>query len=101
MSLLANGETQETQVGLKTTWLLLRQFPVLTASARKELSGMVGDRMIGSWSDVKWGTRTVQGRLNSDWKRSEARNTGGVRVLVVAKKSCNGNGAKGDRKVEA
>jgi len=100
-SLLDKGEAQETQVGLKRAWLKLRQLSVLTANARKGLSGMVGDRMIGSWSDVKWGTRTVQERLNLDWKQFEARNTGGVRVLVGAKKSRNGDGAKGDREVEA
>ena len=100
-SLLAKGEVRETQVGLKTTWLKLRQIPVPTAKARKELSDMVGDRMVGSWSDVKRGMRTVQGSRTSSWKQFEERHTGGIRVLVGAKKSLNGDGAKGDRKVKA
>ena len=98
---LDSGEARETHVGLKKAWQELCQTPVLTANDRRVLSCMVGDRMIGSWSDVKWGTRTVQERLNLDWKQFEARNTGGVRVLVGAKKSRNGDGAKGDREVEA
>ena len=96
-----NGEAQETQVGLIKVRQELRQPSMLTAIVWKRLSGMAGDRMVGSWSDVNRGTRTVQGRLNSNWKRIEARNTGGVRVLVGAKKSRNGDGAKGDREVEA
>ena len=62
---------------------------------------MVGGRMEGSWCDVKWGTRTVQGSGVHGWKQSEEPHTGGVRVLVVAKKFRNRDGAKGDRKVEA
>jgi hypothetical protein len=57
--------------------------------------------MVGSWSEVKWGTRSGQGSgvHPRDW--GEEPRSEGVRVLVVAKKSRNGDGAKGDRKVEA
>ena len=57
--------------------------------------------MIGSWSDVKRGMRTVEGSRFYGWKELWNRHPGGIRVLVVVKKSCNGDGAKGDRKVEA
>ena len=61
---------------------------------------MVGDRMVGSWSEVKWGTRSGQGSGVHPRRRGEEPRSEGVRVLVVAKKSRNGDGAKGDRKVE-
>jgi hypothetical protein len=62
---------------------------------------MVGDRMVGSWSEVKWGTRSGRGNGVHGLRRSEEPCPEGVRVLVVAKKSRNGDGAKEDRKVEA
>ena len=62
---------------------------------------MVGGRMVGSWSDVKWGTRSGQGSGVHAPVGAEEPPPEGVRVLVVAKKSRNGDGAKGDRKVEA
>ena len=62
---------------------------------------MVGGRKVGSCCGVKRGTRTVRGSGVDGWKQSEEPHTGGVRILVVAKKSRNGDGAKGDRKVEA
>ena len=62
---------------------------------------MVGGRMVGSWSDVKRGMRTVQGSGVHGWKQTEEPHTGGIRVLVVAKKSRNWDGAKGGREVEA
>jgi hypothetical protein len=67
----------------------------------RESSGMIGDRMVGSWSEVKWGTRSGQGGGVHVLRRSEEPRPEGVRVLVGAKKSRNGDGAKGDRKVEA
>lgn len=62
---------------------------------------MVGDRMVGSWSEVKWGTRSGRGSGVHPRERGEEPRPEGVRVLVVAKKSHNGDGAKEDRKVEA
>ena len=62
---------------------------------------MVGDRMVGSWSEVKWGTRSGRGSGVHPRERGEEPRPEGVRVLIVAKKSRNGDGAKGDRKVEA
>jgi hypothetical protein len=57
--------------------------------------------MVGSWSAVKWGTRFGQGSGVHPRRRGEEPRPEGVRVLVVAKKSRNGDGAKGDRKAEA
>ena len=62
---------------------------------------MVGDRMVGRWSEVKWGTRSGKGGGVHGPRGSEEPRPEGVRVLVVAMKSLNGDGAKGDRKVEA
>ena len=57
--------------------------------------------MVGSCCEVKRGTRTVQGSEVHGWREPEEAHTGGVRILVVAKKSRNWDGAKGDRKEEA
>ena len=62
---------------------------------------MVGERMVGSWSEVKWGTRSGKGGGVHGCSWPEEPRSEGVRVLVGAKKSRNGDGAKGDRKVEA
>jgi hypothetical protein len=62
---------------------------------------MVGGRMVGRWGVVKWGRRSGQGSGVHGSSRPEEPRPEGVRVLVVAKKSRNGDGAKGDRKVEA
>jgi hypothetical protein len=61
---------------------------------------MLGERMVGSWREVKWGTRTGGSGVHPR-ERGEEPRPEGVRVLVVARKSRNGDGVKGDRKVEA
>jgi hypothetical protein len=66
-----------------------------------ESSGMFGDGMVGSWREVKWGTRSGKGSGVHGLRKPEEPRPEGVRVLVVAEKSRNGDGAKGDRKVEA
>jgi hypothetical protein len=55
--------------------------------------------MVGSWSDVKRGSRTKGGAAFMAREPEEPR-LGGDRVLVVVRKSRNGDGAKGDREVE-
>ena len=62
---------------------------------------MVGDRMVGSWSEVKRGMRAGREAEFMTERRSEEPRPEGIRVLVVARKSRNGDGAKEDRKVEA
>jgi hypothetical protein len=98
-SLLAKGEAREPRQPVEGQ--ALRQTAMLTASAWMETSGMVGDGMVGSCRDVKRGTRSGQGSGVHDLKGSEEPHPEGVRVLVGAKKSRNGDGAKEDRKVEA
>jgi hypothetical protein len=98
---LGKGEAREAQAVPERGGQEKRQIPVLTARARKGSSGMVGGRKVGSCCEVKRGTRTVGGSGVHGWKQSEEPHAGGVRILVVAKKSRNGDGAKGDRKVEA
>ena len=99
-SLLDKGEAREPQADPRRA-RQLRQTTAPTASTRKETFGMVGDGTVGSWSDVKWGTRSGQGSGVHAPSGAEEARPEGVRVLVVAKKSRNGDGAKGDRKVEA
>jgi len=61
---------------------------------------MVGGRMDGRWCDVKRGSRT-KGGAEFMVKGPKEPRLGGDRTLVGAKKSRNGDGAKGGRKVEA
>ena len=49
---------------------------------------MVGDRMVGSWSVVKWGTRSGQGSGVHGWRWPEEPRPEGVRVLVVCAGQC-------------
>jgi hypothetical protein len=75
-----------------------RCFPAGAAQGRCRV---VGDGTVGSWGDVKRGTRPGKGGGVHLRERSEEPQPGGVRVLVVVKKRGNARGAKGDRKVEA
>lgn len=62
---------------------------------------VVGDRMVGSWSDMNQGSRTGEGTAFMADERPEELCPGGDRASVVAKKRGNARGAKGGRKVEA
>ena len=62
---------------------------------------VVGDRMVGSWSDMNQGSRPGKGTVFMDRRRPEELCPGGDRAFVVAKKRGNARGAKGGRKVEA
>ena len=99
-SLRAKGEAREAQGVPQREWQALSQITAPTANGRQGASGMVGDRKVGSWSEVKWGTRSGKGSGVHGLRRPEEPRPEGVRVLVVGKKSRNGDGAKGDRKVE-
>jgi len=99
-SLRTIGEAREAQSFLSKGGQKTRQFPVLTARARQELSGMVGGRMVGSCCDVKRGSRP-EGGAEFMAKGSEEPRLGGDRALVVAKKSRNWDGVKGGRKAMA
>ena len=56
---------------------------------------MVGERMVGSWSEVKWGTRSGKGGGVHGCSWPEEPRSEGVRVLGGAKKSRNGDGSQG------
>jgi hypothetical protein len=71
-----------------------------TVSAAAGVHGVVGDRMAGSWSDVNQGSRSGA-RNGVHGQVPEEPSPEGDRVLVVAKKSRNGDGAKGDREMRA
>jgi hypothetical protein len=71
---------------------------------REQQIGMhrvVGDRMVGSWSDMNQGSRPGKGTVFMVRRRPEELCPGGDRASVVAKKRGNARGAKGGRKVEA
>jgi hypothetical protein len=63
--------------------------------------GVIGDRMVGSWSDMNQGSRTGKGTAFMVCRRPQELDPGGDRASVVAKKRGNARGAKGGRKVEA
>ena len=101
-SLLAKDEAREPVLSPIKGGSNERQIPGINSErGRRESSGMVGDRMVGRWSVVKWGTPAGKGSGVHGCSRPEEPRLEGVRVLGVAKKSRNGDGAKGDRKVEA
>jgi len=93
------GEAREPHLVEKTE--KQRQTLMLAARAWEETSGMVGDRMVGSWSDVKWGSRSgnSDGVHGAARARSEEPSPEGDRASVGAKKRGNARGAKGGRDV--
>jgi hypothetical protein len=70
-------------------------------SSKIGMHGVVGDRMVGSWSDMNQGSRTGEGTAFMVCGRPEELCPGGDRAFVVAMKRGNARGAKGGRKVEA
>jgi hypothetical protein len=56
--------------------------------------------MVGSWSDMKQGSRFGKGTAFMTGRGSEEPYPKGDRAFVVAKKRGNARGAKGGRKVE-
>jgi hypothetical protein len=70
-------------------------------SSKIGMHGVVGDRMVRSWSDINQGSRPGKGTAFMVWKRPEELCPGGDRASVVARKRGNARGAKGGRKVEA
>ena len=70
-------------------------------SSKIGMHGVVGDRMVGSWSGMNQGSRTGKGTTFMVYRRPEELYPGGDRASVVATKRGNARGAKGGRKVEA
>ncbi len=100
-SLLLNGEAKNGNRPVKGK----RQFRDLslerTVSSKIGMHGVVGDRMVKSWSDMNQGSRPGKGTAFMVCGRPEELCPGGDRAFVVAKKRGNARGAKGGRKVEA
>jgi len=71
-----------------------------TVSRKIGMHGVVGDRMVGSWSDMNQGSRA--GKERRSWLQTEPEEPcpEGDRASVVARKRGNARGAKGGRKVE-
>jgi hypothetical protein len=55
-----------------------------TVSSKIGMHGVVGDRMVGSWSDMNQGSRTGKGTAHRVCGRLEALCPGGDRASVVA-----------------
>jgi hypothetical protein len=72
-----------------------------TVSRKIGMHGVVGDRMVGSWSDMNQGSRAGKERRSWPLRRPEEPCPEGDRASVVARKRGNARGAKGGRKVEA
>ena len=100
-SLLLKGEAKTGNRPVKGE----RQFRDLSlesaVSSTIGMHGVVGDRMVGSWSDMNQGSRTGKGTAFMVSRRPEELCPGGDRASVVARKRGNARGAKGGRKVEA
>jgi len=72
-----------------------------TVSRKIGMHGVVGDRMVGSWSDMNQGSRAGKERRSWLLAGPEEPCPEGDRASVVARKRGNARGAKGGRKVEA
>src|SRR5882762_6645541 len=72
-----------------------------TVSSKIGMHGVVGDRMVGSWSDMNQGSRSGEERRSWLHGGPEEPCPEGDRASVVARKRGNARGAKGGRKVEA
>jgi hypothetical protein len=66
-----------------------------TVSSKIGMHGVIGDRMVGSWSDMNQGSRTGKGTAFMVCRRPEELYPGGDRASVVARKRGNARGAKG------
>jgi hypothetical protein len=71
-----------------------------TVSRKIGMHGVVGDRMVGSWSDMNQGSRAGKERRSWPLGWPEEPYPEGDRASVVARKRGNARGAKGGRKVE-
>ena len=65
------------------------------------MHGVVGDRMVRSWSDMNQGSQAGKERRSWLQKGPKEPCPEGDRTSVVAQKRGNARGAKGGRKVEA
>src|SRR6476660_1873633 len=71
-----------------------------TVSSRIGMHGVVGDRLVRSWSAMNQGSRSGEERRSWPHGGPEEPCPEGDRASVVARKRGNARGAKGGRKVE-
>jgi hypothetical protein len=69
-------------------------------SSKIGMHGVVGDRMVGSWSDMNQGSRSGEERRSWRLGGPEEPCPEADRASVVARKRGNARGARGGRKVE-
>ena len=69
-------------------------------SSKRGMHGVVGDRMVRSWSDMNQGSRAGKERRSWPLGGPEEPCPEGDRASVVARKRGNARGAKGGRKME-
>ena len=72
-----------------------------TVSSKIGMHRVIGDRMVGSWSDMNQGSRFGKGTAFMTCRGSEKPCPKGDRAFVITKKRGNARRAKGGRKVEA
>jgi len=84
-SLWSKGEAQEVSFSFEKGGDKRHQTLALTARAQRGGFGMFGGRMVGSWCDVKWGSRLGTG-AEFMAGRSEEPRPRGDRALIVAEK---------------
>ena len=101
VSLRLCGETKNGSRPVKGKRQLLDLSLERTVSSRIGMHGVVGDRTVGSWSDMNQGSRLGKGTAFRTARGSQEPSPRGDRACVVAKKRGNARGAKGGRKVEA
>jgi hypothetical protein len=100
-SLLLYGEAKNGNRPVKGKRSIPRPIPGEHSEQQIGMHRVVGDRMVGSWSDMNQGSRPGKGTEFMVRRRPEELYPGGDRASVVAKKRGNARGAKGGRKVEA
>jgi hypothetical protein len=100
-SLLQSGEAKNGNRPMKGKRSIRDLSLERAVSSKIGMHGVIGDRMVRSWSDMNQGSRPRKGTAFMVWKRPEELCLGGDRATVVARKRGNTRGAKGGRKVEA
>ena len=100
-SLLLKGEAENGNRPVKGEWIICDLSLESTVSRKIGMHGVVGDRMVGSWSDMNQGSRSGEERRSWLHGGPEEPCPEGDRASVVARKRGNARGAKGGRKVAA
>jgi hypothetical protein len=100
-SLLLKGEAKNGNLPVKGARIFRDLSLESTVSSKIGMHGVVGDRMVRSWSDMNQGSQSGKERRSWPLGGPEEPCPEGDRAFVVARKRGNARGAKGGRKVEA